>query len=1107
MEVFKFITDSGSITQKIIILLAIVILLFPNTGCLTTPPEPAPTATPLPAHNPSPSSEETPSLTGNTSWPMFCHDPYHTGFANYLGPLQINLKWVVKTEGEVHSSPVTGKDGTVYTGSDDGNLYSISPDGSISWKFKTEGKIRATPAVSKEGNIYILSGDGFLYSINPAGELNWKIETAPSEKPSLSSPIIDEEGNIYTVAGNDDEAWLYSISPEGKEKWKVKSEKNAFPVMDREGNILINSNGIQVYSPGGELKYTIEEGKTLSAPAVSKEDIIYTGSSSDESNKINAVKDGKIKWSASLKGYVKGNISIDGEGNIYTGCYDGKIYSFGPDGKEKWTFKTKDIIISGPSIDGEGNIYAGSYDTFLYSIDKYGNLQWKFKCGGGIVSTPAVGTEETIIWGCLDGNIYAVHSGEKGANINIPSDKTPEGLFSGNLYGQNTERNWQSIYRGPSVPALKWEVRLGEVVSTSPVINKGTIYIGTGERDKNSMLYAINKDGKIEWVYEGAGKTILTDPVLDKKGNIYFTTWNQQIIALSRKGKLLWKFKGNDSFKFPPVTGDNNLVYASCGNEVYCLSEEGDLKWKTQLEDIICTPPLPGPEGIVYQPTLEGYVFIIDEKGRVKKKREIKTELSSGTADREGNLYLAGADGLYISKNDGTTEKVYSLSENMNITEEPALNASGEIIIITEEYIKNNSQKITEILCLTKKGSLRWRYEIEGEGLPPIIGSDNTVYVATEKGKIYVFKRNGSLKWTGVSSGSIFNSPALSSDGSLFVPYSVMEENHKKIVGSGIEKIKNQKEKEDFFVFSNENNRSYPVIDKKGNVYISAGKEIYAIKPDGTVNWKKELNSPIKSYLSLDKESNIFLGGEDGIFKAFNSNGELLWSYKTKGPLESSPLIDREGFIYFGSYDGYFYCLDGEGKEKWKVKIGTPVTSPPVMGEEEIYIKSKTGYLYSIERGGKQKWKIKTGEKSFYTVFKDNIYIINEKGNIKALDKNKKEIWEYFSDEKPSVSPAYDSIREILYTGGEEGTIQAVDKEGNLKWSFKADGAITSSPLIDSGGNIYFKTSESLIYALNSHGIKKWVYNKSYSQKSLINLSPEEVLTVSEGGFVYTIGE
>ena len=73
----------------------------------------------------------------DTPWPMYHHDLQHTGQSPYVGAQEPTLKWDFFTDGYWCSSPTIDADGTLYIGSDDGNLYALNPDGSKKWEFAT----------------------------------------------------------------------------------------------------------------------------------------------------------------------------------------------------------------------------------------------------------------------------------------------------------------------------------------------------------------------------------------------------------------------------------------------------------------------------------------------------------------------------------------------------------------------------------------------------------------------------------------------------------------------------------------------------------------------------------------------------------------------------------------------------------------------------------------------------------------------------------------------------------------------------------------------------------------------------------------------------------
>jgi outer membrane protein assembly factor BamB len=112
----------------------------------------------------------------SSSWPIFHHDLNHTGLSPFSTSTNAGaLRWQFTTRNHVESSPSIGSDGTIYFGSDDGNVYAVDPYGNQKWKFTTLGSsiVRSSPAIGADGTIYVGSEGGRsyggIYALNPNG--------------------------------------------------------------------------------------------------------------------------------------------------------------------------------------------------------------------------------------------------------------------------------------------------------------------------------------------------------------------------------------------------------------------------------------------------------------------------------------------------------------------------------------------------------------------------------------------------------------------------------------------------------------------------------------------------------------------------------------------------------------------------------------------------------------------------------------------------------------------------------------------------------------------------------------------------------------------------
>ena len=102
---------------------------------------------------------------GDTApWPQFHADGPSQGFVGVHSVVALEPMWIVEVGHVKSSSPVIGKDGTIYVSTDEqsGELVAVDPDGTINWTTRLPGvpeshMLVTTPAVGEDGNIYVIS--------------------------------------------------------------------------------------------------------------------------------------------------------------------------------------------------------------------------------------------------------------------------------------------------------------------------------------------------------------------------------------------------------------------------------------------------------------------------------------------------------------------------------------------------------------------------------------------------------------------------------------------------------------------------------------------------------------------------------------------------------------------------------------------------------------------------------------------------------------------------------------------------------------------------------------------------------------------------------------
>jgi len=104
---------------------------------------------------------------------------------------------------------------------------------------------------------------------------------------------------------------------------------------------------------------------------------------------------------------------------------------------------------------------------------------------------------------------------------------------------------------------------------------------------------------------------------------------------------------------------------------------------------------------------------------------------------------------------------------------------------------------------------------------------------------------------------------------------------------------------------------SSPAIGSDGTVYVGSwDNNLYAINPDGTEKWHFTTGGLVRSSPAIGADGTIYVGSFDGNFYAVNPDGTEKWHLSISASV-SSPAIGSDGTIYVGSWDHKLYAIGG----------------------------------------------------------------------------------------------------------------------------------------------------------------------------------------------------
>lgn len=297
--------------------------------------------------------------------PMYMLNPQHTGLSPYSRPTTTPIvDWsanFISGNWFVSPSVAIGADGTLYLGSNNGLLYALNPythqSISSAWPVRlntTASAIYTTPAIAPDGTIYIGSDEGYLYAVTAAGKKKWAYYAG---SPLESSPLLDQNGNIYFGAGNK----MYALGDAGY---------TAYP------------KWLTPFAAGDTI---------LSSPALGQNSFIYFGSLDGYVYALDSFT-GSLKWQYNTTLPIFSSPTVDSSNNVIIGNgsqSDGTLYyldgttldPLSPSLRRRWAQPFQDGVHIGPfyntpAVNGD-TIYFSTI-VYVYAVNRVdGSVNWQ----------------------------------------------------------------------------------------------------------------------------------------------------------------------------------------------------------------------------------------------------------------------------------------------------------------------------------------------------------------------------------------------------------------------------------------------------------------------------------------------------------------------------------------------------------------------------------------------------------------------------------------------------------------------------------------------------------------------------------------------------------
>ena len=385
-------------------------------------------------------------------WPMFQHDPGHTGVAPVSTPESLELLWAASQYNPMGADHlVTAQDGGVWIVSGT-TVTRLGSQGQTAARYDLGHDtsrtflVAGSPAVLGDGSLITMGrfssahqpAVATLYAIDPDGDVRWTLIFDGQTSPVASLVTLGPDGQIYAAGPT----CLYSVSPEGSIAWSYACDAQieSIPAVGNDGRVYFGARNNSMYclTPEALLSWTFCPAGTAwgidSAPTLDDSGHVFFAVSGNGFYCLNS--DGSVGYRYPLTGfcYTSPILMPGGAVVFYESTREAtQVTRLNPDGTKRWgtLLPTDQAPQSSPAADQDGNVFVSffSYDattsTFcsqLGRVDSDGN--YRSLCSDldviGIAGGPCIGADGTVY--ChLDQDVVAFGR-RQGTSIGITTD-------------------------------------------------------------------------------------------------------------------------------------------------------------------------------------------------------------------------------------------------------------------------------------------------------------------------------------------------------------------------------------------------------------------------------------------------------------------------------------------------------------------------------------------------------------------------------------------------------------------------------------------------------------------------------------------------------------
>lgn len=339
----------------------------------------------------------------------------------------------------------------------------------------------------------------------------------------------------------------------------------------------------------------------------------------------------------------------------------------------------------------------------------------------------------------------------------------------------DAQHSGASTSTGPLHGHLRWSRRLEGDVTPGPVVARdGTMYAASN----GGVLHALDPlTGEDRWIVDGGasyGSDLSTSPAVLRDGTILWPGPNATLLAVSPRGRVLWRLQLDQQVTSPAVTTNGDAVVGDLGGRLTAMrptTTGPSVSWQVDLGATTYGSPAWSADGrTVYQSLTTGVVAVRDGRVLWRSSPASETIEVSPAVAPDGTVVIGTNDPYEYGLDPANGSVRWRHRRGYWTYSSPVVTRDGLA------YFGDHHNRVTGVDAQT--GRVRFSFlgsQVDdnpgGIGIwtSVLVDARHSVYVGTRQGLVYGVDRTGRLLWLIKTGSTVDSYPALTEDGALLV--------------------------------------------------------------------------------------------------------------------------------------------------------------------------------------------------------------------------------------------------------------------------------------------------------------------------------------------------